>query len=70
MAAITRLRRQSSGAAPVWEIKPDSPLQGDFIITDTAAVVIRALGLTAPANWEAKLPEVRLLSVFGPKGRT
>ncbi|CAM4122236.1 alkaline phosphatase family protein [Paenibacillus alkaliterrae] len=38
-------------------IKPDSPLQGDFVITDTAAVVIRALGLTAPSAWEAKLPE-------------
>lgn len=38
-------------------IKPDTSLLGDFIITDTAEVVIRALGLTAPDTWEAKLPE-------------
>ncbi|WP_127484187.1 alkaline phosphatase family protein [Paenibacillus ehimensis] len=30
---------------------------GTMTITDTAAVVVRALGIEAPAAWEAKLPE-------------
>jgi hypothetical protein len=32
-------------------------LQDGFVIKDTAAVVVHALGLTAPASWEARLPE-------------
>lgn len=38
-------------------IQPNASLQGNIIITDTAAVVIHALGLTAPSNWDAKLPD-------------
>ncbi|WP_053375094.1 alkaline phosphatase family protein [Paenibacillus sp. FJAT-27812] len=38
-------------------IQQGASLQGDFFITDTAEVVIRALGLDTPDNWEAKLPE-------------
>ncbi|WP_169082363.1 alkaline phosphatase family protein [Paenibacillus sp. PL91] len=38
-------------------IKPGTSLLGDVIITDTAAVVIRALELALPAEWEAKLPD-------------
>ncbi|MCM3269517.1 alkaline phosphatase family protein [Paenibacillus elgii] len=32
-------------------------LPGTMTITDTAAVVVRAFGIEAPASWEAKLPE-------------
>ena len=31
-------------------------LGGDVNIMDTAAVVARALGLSAPAGWDAKVP--------------
>jgi hypothetical protein len=37
-------------------IKPNTSLQGELVITDTAEVVIRALGLNS-RSWEAKLPE-------------
>jgi predicted AlkP superfamily pyrophosphatase or phosphodiesterase len=38
-------------------INPGTSLHGDFIITDTAAVAIRALELASPVEWESKLPE-------------
>ncbi|SDD18087.1 Type I phosphodiesterase / nucleotide pyrophosphatase [Paenibacillus sp. UNCCL117] len=37
-------------------IFPGATLDADFILTDTAAVVVHALGLDAPSTWEAKLP--------------
>jgi hypothetical protein len=38
-------------------IAAGAALEDGFVIMDTAAVVVHALGLVAPASWEAKLPD-------------
>ncbi|TMV47421.1 nucleotide pyrophosphatase [Paenibacillus mesophilus] len=38
-------------------IEPGSAVPAGLTIADTAAVVARALGVTAPPSWEAKLPQ-------------
>lgn len=40
-------------------VRPGSGIAGGITITDTAAVVLRVIGLEAPPTWEAEVPSAR-----------
>lgn len=45
-------------------VRPGTVVPNSFTITDTAAVIVHALGIAAPPGWEAKLP-AGLFSIEG-----